>query len=84
MTKESKTNKKVLADLETLQRSAPKKSILQKLDEVVQVVPKPRKKKVVSPKPMQEETFEENQRKKMKGFPLRSKVAKVQPIFDVP
>ena len=82
MPEELKINKKVLEDLEALQSSVPKKSILQELDEVARTSPKPRAKKVIPPKLMQEETFKEIEKKKVQELPIKSEQAKVLPLVD--
>ena len=82
MPEELKINKKVLEDLEALQSSVPKKSILQELDEVARTSPKPRAKKVIPPKLMQEETFKEIKKKKVQELPIKSEQVKVLPLVD--
>ena len=77
--RELQTNKKVLADLEALQSSAPKKSILQELDEVARTIAETRAKKVIPPKPMQEETFKEMEKRKIPELPIKPEQAKVSP-----
>ena len=67
----------MLADLEALQSSSPKKSILQELDEVAQTIPEVRAKKVAPPKPMQEESFKEMEKKKTLELPLKPEQVKI-------
>ena len=63
----------MLADLEALQSSAPKKSLLQELDEVARAVPKAQDRKVAPAKPWQDELFKKIEEEKKPKNPIKSK-----------
>ncbi len=76
--RESENRKKILADLDNLG----KKSILEELDQVARLEPKVRVKKVVPPKPMQEETFKEIENQRSQELPLEPEQSVVPPLVD--
>ena len=77
--KESKTRKRILEDLKSLESNLPKQSTLQQLDLLARLAPKAQEKKITPPKAMQEETFREPEREKVAELPV-----KTEPEIHVP
>jgi TonB family protein len=82
--KESKTRKKILEDLKSLESNSIKRSPLEQLDLLARLAPKVQEEKVTPPKAMQEETFREPEREKAAELPVKTEPEiRVPPVDDI-
>jgi TonB family protein len=82
--KESKTRKKILKDLKSLESDSIKLSPLEQLDLLARLAPKAEEEKVIPPKAMQEETFREPERGKAAKLPVKTvPKIRVPPVDDI-
>jgi hypothetical protein len=80
--KESKVRKKIIEDLKSLENTSTKQSLLQQLDLLARIAPKAEEKKIIPPIAMQEETFNEQERKKRAELPVKTKLKVPVPSVD--
>ena len=82
--KESKTRKKILEDLKSLESNSIKRSPLEQLDSLARLAPKVQEKKIIPFKAMQDETFREPDREKAAKLPVKTEPEiPVPPVDDI-